>query len=173
MKHLTVKIHEAPVFVFFQVIVEVLLSDLLWGAIIALSHFEDELPLAENFTFSEGFFLLFLLFQISFMSFIFLTWIRNYYWFEGNMLFHHRGILFSRVDEFLLSELETAHLEQSIFGKIFDYGDIVLTFSNQKTVLRHFPHPYTVLQNIKKLKEKKRGNSSEEDSSILHEYMGE
>ncbi len=152
MKHLKVKIHQTPIIVFFQVILEVILSDILWIMIISFSRFEDKIPLLKNFTFSEGFFLLFLIFQIIFMSYIFICWIRNYYWFEDHILFHHRGILFSKVDEYLLLELENARLKQGIFGKIFDYGDIILVFPNQKVILNHFPHPYTVLSNIKKLK---------------------
>jgi len=144
------KIHQAPVYVFFQVLLEVLFSDIVWGVVIAFSHFEDRLPVFENFTFSEGVFLLFLVFQITAMSYIFLTWIRNYYWFEENTLFHHRGILFSRVDELLLTALDTVEMKQGILGKIFDYGHIKLVFPHKTIVLKYFPHPAGFLEIIQK-----------------------
>ena len=155
------KIHRAPVFVFFQVILEVLISDIVWLIIIFFSRFEDRLPLAENLTFSEGFFLLFLIFQISMMSYIFLRWIQDYYWIEGNVLFHHRGIIVSRIDEYDLVNTESIRMKQGVIGRMFDYGHICINYPKKVVTLRFVPHPEAFLEMLSLRKK-------DDSSPILH-----
>ena len=147
-----IKIYQTPILVFFQVIFEILLSDIIWIIIVTFSRFEDKHPFFSNFTFSEGIFLVLLLFQLLVITFIFLQWIKNYYWFEDIVLFHHKGILFSQIDEYLLIELEAVQLEQGLIGKFFDYGNIKLIFPNKKIILKYFPHPHEVLFRLKSIK---------------------
>ncbi len=152
MKFHTIKIRKTPALVFFQVITSIILTDAIWVTTALFSQFETKISVSEVFTFSEIFFIIFLVLQLFFISYIFLSWIQDYYRLESKVLSHHRGIILKQVDQYLLSEIEIIRVTQGIMGKIFDYGSIHLYFPNETMRLKYFPQPYTVLENIKRIK---------------------
>jgi uncharacterized membrane protein YdbT with pleckstrin-like domain len=53
-----------------------------------------------------------------------LSWINKYYIFTPEEIIIHTGILNTRKTEYKLEQLETVVIEQSLWGKIFNYGTL-------------------------------------------------
>lgn len=64
-----------------------------------------------------------------FIGYILLDWVTNIYYVEGSHLIKKRGVLSTHEDIYDFKTIRSISVEQSLLGKIFHYGDIILKTS--------------------------------------------
>ncbi len=149
MEDTIIKFHKAPIFVFAQIIIATIISDVILGVVMIISHLKNSQPFSTtNFTLTEDIFLYFLLFQLSMMVYTFITWRRDYFWKKGDILFHHRGIIFSRISEYDLRSCESIKLKQGVLGRLFDYGHVYISYPQEEARFTFCPSPRSFLKII-------------------------
>ena len=79
---------------------------------------------------SVGFMLLFFLknlFQVALIIYVILSWYNNVYHLTKDHLIKREGIIKIRERVFNLGEISSVKVYQSPLGKVFNYGDIIIT----------------------------------------------
>ena len=143
------KIYKTPIVLFWQVLMTLIFSDALFFVMLKLVDFAHrDSVLVSVLTAKEELVVAVMIFQMLAIVYAFLNWIFNYYWFDGNLLFHRKGIIFTSVREFIIPEVEVAIKKQGIWGKIFNFATIQLIFSNSKVRLGYIPNPDSFIRII-------------------------
>lgn len=159
MKQKKIRIHESPATLFLQVLTLMIISDIFFFLVVILFDFTPMESLFVNvLTGQEEFFFAILVLQVLLTTHLFLQRICSYYWFENNLLLHHKGLIWTHTEECILSEVESATYSKSLLGRMFNFGTVRMVFSNRKYCLRRIPHPEEFIRIINK--EKNCGTSS-------------
>jgi len=98
--------------------------------------------------------------QLALTAYIFLEWGFDLYIIHPNKINHVHGILFRKTDSYDTTNIETAHIEESIFGRIFNYGTITMHSPSleENIILYNIAMPSLVLNNIKENQTKNKSN---------------
>lgn len=153
MTRVSFRIYENPVILLIQVMMLMLLSDVFFFLVVAIVDFaEKNAQFLTILTAQEEFFSVGLFFQLLLVGYLFFQWMSNYYWFDGGILYHKKGILWTHREEFVLLEVEATTYSQGLLGRIFDYGEVSLVFANQKFILRRIPHPENFVEMVNREK---------------------
>jgi len=107
------------------------------------------------FSYGERFFLGSLLIQLIIVTYLFLKWSSEFYFFNRHELLRKNGMFFQKTQSFDIGNLDSISFHQTIFGKLFNYGNITLHFSNQIFILKQIPNPKHFTNKINFLKEEK------------------
>jgi len=94
------------------------------------------LPIAENISLNYItiiYFIALSLIQLIFIVNITLEWANNIYEVRDDSIIHRQGIFNIKEDIYTLRSLSSVTIEQSIWGKLFNYGTIVLYSPIHKT----------------------------------------
>lgn len=67
--------------------------------------------------------------QTFFAVYIALSWIKNNYYITENKIVHIKGILNTNEEIYNISSIRSVKLHQSIVGRIFNYGDVIVEVS--------------------------------------------
>ena len=71
-------------------------------------------------------FVLFILIKSIISAYFIFSWVNDYYELTPTSITHWRGIFFRRQQKYLFSQLKSLALDQSLLGKWWNYGTIVL-----------------------------------------------
>lgn len=58
------------------------------------------------------------------MIYIILEWLEEYYEITPEQVIHKKGFIFRREERYSLKHLERLHVQQGIFGRIFNFGSV-------------------------------------------------
>lgn len=141
-----------------QFLVLIIFSDFVAIIVIAFIDFLENTSFLSSglFSMEEEFFIFIMLFQLFASLFLFLSWIRNYYFFEEDVLVHRYGIFFVSQDQFHIEEVEMVRYSQTVLGRFLGYGRIHLFFANQKVIFSRISEPekfVKIVKDYKKIKE--------------------
>lgn len=64
-----------------------------------------------------------------FIGYILLDWVTSFYYVEGSHLIKKKGILHTHEDVYDFKTVRSISVDQSILGKLFHYGDVILKTS--------------------------------------------
>lgn len=112
--------------------VALFLFELIYGIIYYVLSLGIPLPFDLHHHVAEAIFILgiFKLFaEIIFIVYIALSWTNNMYFLTEKHIIQRKGILHVEEDIFHFNNIRSISINQSIFGKIFRYGDIMLKTS--------------------------------------------
>jgi len=148
------RILRSPFILFTQIFFSLILIG-IFDIVVSLSMNFMALENSNNaiFSYAEQFFLGSLLVQLIVITYLFLKWSSVYYHFDGHELLHKTGIIFQDVQSFDVKNLDSISFTKTLFGKVFNYGNISLHFSNKEFLLRHIPHPECISKRMNHLKE--------------------
>ncbi len=76
-------------------------------------------------------FILLILLQIGIAFYLMVTWYRETFFAQEGNLIHRKGLLLVAEKRFKLSNVKSVTYSQTFFGKMFQYGTIVLNQQNQ------------------------------------------
>ena len=151
----TFKIYETPILLFVQVLLTMLFSDIIFFVLLKLIDFAHRDSLVFSvLTAKEELVGAIMFFQIAVVGYLFFNWIFNYYWFDSELLLHRRGIIWTSIQEYILSEVEMASYSQGILGKVFNFGTVKIVLNNSEVKFPRIPNPayFVRIINSKKIK---------------------
>lgn len=140
----------------FHLILKVLLLELfLAGFYITAKYTLEQLNSLFSlnlsaFGMSTTLFVFFSFFQICMLLFIFLQWITTVYEVTHSEAIYRVGILSKKVRAYDMSNVQSAYFEQSLLGRIFNYGNVTLYSPALKEDLQFFnvPSPLVFKQSV-------------------------
>lgn len=117
------------------------------------------------------FFILLGILKISLTIYIILEWLNEYYEVTPVKIIHKKGVLWRKEQHYALEYIRTIKLNQSMFGRVFNFGTIDLCDIRRNVVvdlyLIHNPHRYM------KILEQLVVNPHEEKRIIKQHLFGE
>lgn len=91
--------------------------------------------------FSVPVFLLFVLIKTFLMIFVIFQWLEEYYEITPNEVIYRRGLIFRKEEQNRLEHLGSLEINQSLLGRIFNFGTIKLfNMTSKKDVLLYLIH---------------------------------
>ena len=147
------KILRSPFVLFAQIFFLLSFIGIL-NIIVSMSMNFVELENSQNimFNYEERFFLGSLLVQLIVVIYLFLKWSSISYHFDGQELLRKTGIFFQKVQSFDIYNLDSISFHQTLLGRLFNYGNISLHFSNKKFLLKQIPNPECFTKRMNHLK---------------------
>jgi len=142
-------IYETPTLLLLKIMMLMFLSDVVFFVMDLLFDIaEGSGRIFAMFSATEELFLGIIIFHVVLMSYLFLEWVTNFYWFENGVLHHRKGILWRRTQRFILSDIKTTSFFQNMPGRMFHYGSVTMAFSTREVTLRRIPHPEVFVKMI-------------------------
>ncbi len=145
----TFKTNTSAILLFLHILFVVLFIDLVLVLIIYLINFVDtDRWLLPGFSLEENFVLLFLLIHLILFVWIFINWYFKYFIIKNWKIIRYSWVFFKKKEIFLIHDITSMNLSQNIFGRIFNYWDIILFFNNKVFVLKNIPYPENFIDYI-------------------------
>ncbi|MCF7906150.1 PH domain-containing protein [Candidatus Gracilibacteria bacterium] len=128
-------IRRAPIVLFLKIVWVMVLSDILFlitaFAGDAFSRFSDDL-FFNIVAYDTGVFVVLIILQLLFSFWLFLRWFSEYYKIDLHTITFHKGILFPYEEKHMVDKVETVTFQQNLWGRVFEYGDIKVSFIGGK-----------------------------------------
>ncbi len=71
-------------------------------------------------------YILLVLLKTALTIYLILQWLNSYYEITSTHIYHRRGVIFKKEEQYRLVEVTLIETQQSLWGKIFNYGSIAL-----------------------------------------------
>jgi uncharacterized membrane protein YdbT with pleckstrin-like domain len=76
--------------------------------------------------FSIPVYIVFVIAKMLLTGYVILQWLNQYYEISPEMVIHRKGIIFRHEEKYPLKHMRIIDVNQSLFGRIFNYGTIIL-----------------------------------------------
>ena len=117
---------------------------LLFQPVLFSPQVSDTFPYVSFF--SIELFIIGAIIKIAITIYIVLSWLNEYYEITPNLVRHNRGLIFLKREKFSLTDVQSVSLEQSLFGRILNFGTLSLFDwkwrKHQNLYLIHNPMKY-------------------------------
>lgn len=149
------KISQAPVILAFRLAFLALITNavLLILIIVASFFIAGGTDISTAITREIILFILILIIEMSAATYIFLSWKNFYYVINSDSIKVHFGVISQNGEDNIMSEgLDNITYRQSFFGRLLNYGDIIIAEprSETKTLLAGIPDPQEMVSMIEK-----------------------
>ncbi len=69
----------------------------------------------------------FVIIKSAIIALLFLQWLNEYYEITPHLVAHRRGLIFRHVEKYPLKDIRDIEVDQTLFGRLFNYGTISLS----------------------------------------------
>jgi uncharacterized membrane protein YdbT with pleckstrin-like domain len=148
------KLRESTIKLVFRIIVLIIIFDLFYFAITIIEMIYPSLKevYISFFNYSTLIHLSLLFLQIFSIAYMFVRWFTNYYVIGNDHIAQIYGIISKTEKTIKYSNLRIVDNKQSVLGRIFNYGDIVLGLigNDQNFLIKGIDDPNNIVNRIQK-----------------------
>jgi len=93
------------------------------------------------FGFSWLLFIIRTIIELLVIIFLYVLWLSNHFRITPRKVIHKQGLIVTNQDSYNIESIDNISCNQNMFGRLFNYGDIILNFSGKQYILEDIWNP--------------------------------